>query len=276
MSAEVLECAGDVLSIGEQGSGSLKFVLRGYETRTEAMTALRDAAPESIDGVWRQVCTVTEMGDAGVCQLWEGQAQYSNGSGGGGEDRTPEIHFEVGGRTKHIICGYQHLGDWAAPEKPVLNTGGLINVRDGAVEGVDVDAPSWTWSERHWKSNSSLTPGYKRILFLATGTVNSDAFRGLQPGEVKCGAISGGPTDSGYADLQFRFDSIPNIPAGMVVHRGPFDPITISMAQQGWDLLHFRLVETYIDHVGRIPVIESAHLDRIYLRTRFADLGIGS
>jgi len=276
MPAEVLECIGDVLSIGEQGSGSLKFVLRGYATRTDAKDALMEAAPESIDGVWRQAYTVTEIGDAEVTGLWQGDVQYANGAGGGGEDRSPEVRFDFGGRSLWMPYGRGHLGDWAPGDETPPNLAGLINAKDDAVEGITVEETAWAWSERHWKSNSSLTDAYKRILFLAANSVNSDAFRGFSIGEVKCGAISGGPTDSGYADLQFRFEASPNIPTGMVITRGPLPSITITKAQEGWDLLHFRYKKTYVAGVGTIPVIASAHLDRIFRRTRFADLGIGS
>jgi hypothetical protein len=238
-----------------------------------------DAAPESIDGVWRQTCTVTEIGDAAVTGLWHGAVEYANGSGGGGEDRAPEIRFEFGTRQKHLWRGLGHIGDGAPEGDGVRNLGGLINVTENpvAINGVDVDVGVYEWSERHWKSNSSLTPAYKRILLNAVGSVNSDAFRNFQPGEVKSGAIFGGPTDSGYADLQFRFDAIATIPAGHIIERpAPNLPITITKAQEGWDLLHWDYKDTYVNGVGIVPVIAGAHLDRVHPRTKFADLGIGS
>jgi hypothetical protein len=171
------------------------------------------------------------------------------------------------------------VGDWAPEGKTAKDLGGLINVIGcpPAINGVDIDETIYTWSERHWKSNSSLTIAYKRVLLNVVGSVNSDIFREFRPGEVKCGPVSGGPTDSGYADLQFTFAALPNVPAGMVIERpAPHPPITINKIKEGWDLLHWDYEDTYVSKVGIVPIVACVHLDRVYPRTKFADLGIGS
>ena len=274
MGIAVLEGIGDTLTIGE--TGSLRFVVTGCPTRAEAKDALEAAAPSSIDGVWRATCTVTELGDAETTGLWQGDVAYSNQAGGGGEDRAPEIRFEFGGREIWMPYGRGHVGDWAPPGLDAPNLDGLINVKENEVQGITVGDLSWSWSERHWKSVGGMTPAYKRILLLAANSVNSDAFRGFYAGEVKCGAISGGQTDSGYADLQFQFEVSPNQAAPIVITRGPLESITIDHDRQGWDLLHFRYEPYHAAGIATFPVIATAHIDRIFRRTQFALLGIGS
>lgn len=176
--------------------------------------------------------------------------------------------FETGGGSQHITQSLETIGSYAA-EGTAPDFAGAIGVTRDSVEGVDINAPIYQFSETHYLPDGIVTGGYKATLFGLTGKVNNGVWRGFEAGEVLFCGVSG--TRRGYApwELTFRFATSPN-KTGIAV--GTIEGI----AKKGWEYMWVRYQETedeVADAVVKQPL--AVYVERVYDAGDFTDLGIG-
>ena len=82
---------------------------------------------------------------------------------------------------------------------------------DGQVQGVDIDAPTYAWSETHYLPVGVVTPAYKAALYaIAAAPVNNATWRGFAAGEVKFKGASGQQRGEEDWAVTFKFEASPN------------------------------------------------------------------
>ena len=154
---------------------------------------------------------------------------------------------------------------------PALTLTATADRADG-VEGVDIAVPVFNFTETHYKPDEEITGAYKGILFNLTGKVNSDTFKGFQPGEVLfLGATGSKRTQLGEDadwEITYRFAGSPNV-SGLTI--GPITGIT----KKGWEYLWVRYADqedTAAKAIVKRPI--AAYIERVYDDGSFAGLGL--
>jgi hypothetical protein len=147
---------------------------------------------------------------------------------------------------------------------------GAINVKDDSVEGVDVEIPAYHWEETYHVNPAIMTLAYRNTVGLMTGSMNSDPFRGLDPGEVKFMGARGSQKGSEDFEITFRFAASPN--------RSNFKVGDITVPfKYGWDYMWVRYkksVDSDANVMRDIPAY--AVVDQVSPAAPFSALGIGS
>ena len=175
----------------------------GYMTELEAYAAVLgwiNANRPTYNGLYPEEVSIKTLGPG----LWDATVTYRVYQYD--EQNLVEAQFNTAGGTEHIECSYDtplcldcDTGQ-AGPSQ-----GGAINVKDdGSVEGLDVKAPAFSWSQSQNYSLSTVNANFKQMLAAYTSCVNSAAFRGYDPGEVMFDGASG--------SLQTRYNKVTNAP----------------------------------------------------------------
>jgi len=162
---------------------------------------------------------------AGVPDAWKLLAQYDYIS--------TDYEFETVGGQQHITSSISTVNRYGPSASSQL--GGTIGWDGNDVQGCDIISPVYNFSETHRFSDLVVTPAYKATLFRLTGKVNSDTFRGFQPGEVLFLGASGRRVASNMWEIGYRFSSLPNHSAenGNLITIGDITGI----AKKGWEYL---------------------------------------
>lgn len=150
---------------------------------------------------------------------------------------------------------------------PVAFQGGIEVQPDGSVNGVDVEVPHFAYDETHWVE--SLSAPYVGTLFALTGTVNNAPFKHFQAGEALfMGASARRASLDTPWRVTYRFRGAPNATSLTV---GTIDGID----KQGWDHI-WAFYSEAIEQGVKFEVPKQVQVERIYPRTNFALLGIGT
>lgn len=111
--------------------------------------------------------------------------------------------FDTTGATVNIKCAKSHLvsyptdGDWHK---------GAINVKtDGSVDGCEIVIPGLKLSYAFKHPAGEVTETFARNLAAATGKINSDEWRGFQPGELLFAGGSGSDGTEAEAEVGYQF-----------------------------------------------------------------------
>jgi len=180
--------------------------------------------------------------------------------------------FEIGGGTAHIthsrltVERYSWIDGQEAPDYE-----GAIGVTDGTVEGCDVHAPGFTWTETHWIPAPLVTAAYLALLDEMTPSVNAFAWRWHEAGEVLFLGVRGALRGPDYYEMSYRFARSRNrddIKIGGDVAKVIY--------KEGWQYAWTRFANKK-DEVAkatvRVPV--STHVEDVYAQEDFYNLGIG-
>jgi len=266
----------DLTGAIESPSADLPYFVKGTELEADAVTALLATIPAVYGGLPFQRYHLKHQGGG----VWDATVSYGkaeqrgldpSGSGSAGPGGvTTSYAFEVGMTSVNLKVALQLIGAYGF-EPPVFDT--AINVgKDNEVAGVDIDVPTYTWSETVYLPDSAVTDGYKgNLLTVAAAPVNDGVFRGLAAGEVRFLGCSGSKKGSDEWELTFRFAAQPNrlnmAPPG-------FDD---AIPKDGWDYVWYYFaeqVDTTTNTLVRKPT--AAYVVRVYDRSDFTLLGIGS
>ena len=255
-------------SAGEGPGAELLYVVKGTDDDLAARAALEAAAPATYDGLPLRTVRIEPVGP----ELWDGEVTYAPP-----EDVEPQqgesvFAFDTGGGTQHITQSRATVASYPAPGTTAPNFKGAIGVTADSVEGVDIVVPVYSFSETHVLPDATVTDAYKRTLMLSTGKVNTDLFRGFNPGEVlflgAAGTKRGAPGEAGDWEITYRFAVSPN-ETGLTV--GDIAGID----KKGWEYLWVRYEDAEdgaAQAVVKRPV--AAYVERVYPETAFAALGI--
>jgi hypothetical protein len=182
------------------------------------------------------------------------------------------MDFEVGGSTQHITQSLRTVGAYSAPGATALNTGGAIGLtREGDVEGVDINVPTFSWGETHYLDDDQVTMAYVDALFRLYGKVNKLYFRKFAPGEVLfAGARGQSRTDAqdGDWEVNFSFKASPNRDDIYVNGIGPIH-------KRGWEYLWVYYQKAEDSGSGfTVPRPHSVYVEEVYRWGDFRVLGI--
>ena len=147
---------------------------------------------------------------------------------------------------------------------------GAINRKDNSVEGVEVEIPAYHWEETYHVNPAIMTLAYRNTIGLMTGYVNTDVFRGLNPGEVKFMGARGSQKGLEDWEITFRFAASPN--------RTNLKVGTITVVEKrGWDYLWI-LYRRDLDPTTADGVLvpRAAYVEQVLYEGPFSQLQIGS
>lgn len=244
----------------------VEYLIRGTDDEQNAYNSLFMTAPPRWTGWKRARCHVEQTQP----NVWTGTSEYRR-TGGGTAPETGEsrFSFETAGGTQHITQSRETIGRYAAEGETAPDFKGAIGVTHDAVEGVDIVVPVYRFTEVHYKAAVEVDSAYKATLFMATGRMNLDPFRGLKPGEVLFEGASGALRAPGEDwELSFHFAASPqreNFQVGR---------ITVPL-KCGWDYMWIRYADE--EDEGAHAVVKrpaAVYLERVYEPFLFSSLEI--
>ena len=193
---------------------------------------------------------------------------FSYGSDGQIQEPEPLYTFDTGGGTQHLTQSIKTAGKFPS-DAP--DYGGAIGYDGENVNGVDIVQPVMNFAETHYFTQGKVTTTFKRKVAELTGKVNSDAFRGYDPGEVLFLGASGtlrGDKSTSLWEINYRFAVSPN--------RKQFNVGAISVSsKKGWDYMWVR----YTDKPDNGKVLKkpsSVYVEQVYESGSLSSLGLGS
>jgi len=249
---------------GDEPSAELRFNIAGTEDDGEARTLLLGAAPPTWTVGGKTLVQKQRSLDPAGGGHWKGSVTYGR--------RESSYQFEIGGGSAHITEALDQTSYGYEAAAPEMNH--RINVtrdRNGVtVNGLDIDAPTYAWSETHYLPAGAVNAAYKAALFaVAAAPVNQYAWRGFQAGEVKFKGASGQQRGEEDWAITFKFEASPNA-TGLSVGN-----IT-GISKKGWEYL-WVLYEEVEDGAAKVlvPSPLGVYVAKVYAESDFSLLGIG-
>lgn len=246
------------------------YVVYDALTLEAAKSAIIAAAPTYVAGFPQEDVEVEDLDVEAGTYLASVRWSYRAPGGAGAATGVPVLSFNTSGGSQRLTQSLSTVNSYGAPGFTAPNFRGAINASDQGVEGVDVVVPVFEWSETHRFDDSDVTWSYLTTLRNATGKVNSSTFRTQSGGEVLFLGAEGTLLSTGEWEITFRFAAQDN-QTGLSV-----GTIT-GIDKQGWDYL-WVWYRPYLDATTNLiyQVPTAAYVERVYRRTDFADLDIGT
>ena len=253
------------VKIGERQSVSSEYIIRGTSDEGAAWSALNVFAATFVSGFAQQLVKQDVSITGRLAEdAWEGEVSW-------GQLQSPEtgestFSFDTGGGQQHITNSLKTRARYAPAGQVPPDFRGAIGVTDNSVEGVDIQVPVYNFNETHYLSDHLVTPAYKKTLFLLTGTVNRQPFKGFAPGEVLFQGASGSKRGVEQWEVTFRFAASPNV-SGLVL--GDIGGI----GKAGHDYLWVRYAEdedAAANRLVRRPV--GVYIEQVYPEGDFSGL----
>ena len=193
--------------------------------------------------------------------------------------------FDTSGGTRHITnaldmnngdVGERRYGPGGKDDAADFK--GAINCDDNGVNGVDIVVPALSWTESYDMPSSVVTNAYIKSLAMLTGSVNKEAFRSFQPGEVLFTGASGThewDEQKGYGPwlMSFKFVASPNV--GQTLPKQKIGDIA-NVEAYGHEVVWVRYAtasDATKNQLVRLPV--AVYCNRVYPDGDFSQLGIG-
>lgn len=284
--AAIIEKLGIRSTLGPQGSQlEVPFLIRGAILRIDAHAAIQPLLPayyiEAGMTLAFQSYDLTERGNG----IWEATAQYARpqprgdtsgpggGGGGGGGGGNPSNPFQAqnktfqfdtqGGtvrRTKSIFNAFRSPG---APDFQ-----GAIDVNNDQVNGVETEAPGFSWSQTHYYQRSRITPTYINRLRRMSQTINNAPWTSDVLGiefpaqEVRFRYAAGGVKDMDQVEITYHF----------VAEEASTETVNgVQFTKLGQDYLWLRYQQ--VESEGQlIPRAQYAYVEQVYRTSNFAEL----
>jgi hypothetical protein len=193
--------------------------------------------------------------------------------------------FDTSGGTRHVTnaldmnngdVGERKYGPGGLDDAASFK--GAINVDDNGVNGVDIVVPALSWTESYDVPSSYVTNAYIKNIASLTGSVNKEAFRSFQPGEVLFVGASGThewDEQRGYGpwSLSFKFVASPNV--GQTLPKAKIGDIA-NVEAYGHEVVWVRYAtdaDATKNQLVRLPV--AVYCNRVYPDGDFSKIGIG-
>jgi len=264
MPVTITEAAGSgVRAAGTSPQAELRYHVQGTTSDATALALVEAASPATHAGLARQSWRVEPLEGGSI---WEATVTY----GPAGATGESSFQFSTTGGQQRIT---QSLATVSTGVPPTHDTtpdfARAINVTDGAVEGVDITVPVYSFTETHYLPESAVTGAYKATVFRLTGRVNGATWRGFAAGEVLFLGVEGSRRGGGDWELSFKFAASPNVSGQVIGDCSPVD-------KEGWHLLWIRY-EDVEDESARMLVKRprAVYVEQVYEYGDFTLLGIG-
>jgi len=165
-----------------------------------------------------------------------------------------------------VVNSYYDASRAAGP----CNFLGAINVTREGVEGVEVEVPAQQFSLTASIPTALLTKAYRATVSRLTRSINSNAWYGFQPKEVKFLGMTANGIFGERSTLTYRFAASPNV-SGLVI--GNMTNIT----KAGWDYL-WCYYEDEEDEAAKMVVKRPlfVNVNQVSPLANFLELGLGS
>lgn len=213
---------------GPNPSLILRFLIRGSDDDYLVRALANAASPATYDVLVKQQVHTVQEGE----EWWLADVEY--GPRKLGEPGAVEWSFEIGGGgSQHISQSLNTIGKYAKSGTPPEFKGAIGVRRDGnglAVDGIDIDVTTFSWSETHHIAYNLVTPAYVNTLYLLRGKVNDKAWRIFSKGEVRLVTVSGSARGQWTVPITFAFEASHNVTNLQV------GDIT-GIAKEGWHYL---------------------------------------
>lgn len=240
------------------------YIVRGTDDDVTARNAAEAEAPTSYDGKLYVDTEIIELGP----NVWEATALYETNQVSQPGDSASS--FEIGVSPQHITQSRSTISATAPAGETAPDFDGAIGVTHDSVEGVDIDSPTYTFTERRTVSAATVTNAYKYQIFDLVGKINDALFFGLAAGECLFLGASGQENADGDYDIDFRFAGSKNA-VNIVI-----GDITVP-AKGGWEYL-WVLYEDQEDATAKRIVKRpiAAYVEQVRESGNFSLLGIGT
>jgi hypothetical protein len=172
MPVNVYELAGSRGAIVSPASSiELRYMLEGSEDDAEIRSELATAAPATYAGLELESLESNPLGGG----IWEGVARYS----WRGVDS--EFAFSIGGGSQRITQSIATVNSYAPSGLTAPDYNGAIGVSDRGVEGVEIEAKVFAFSETHYFADSLVTEAYKDAIAAVVKRGTSPRFEVAPP-----------------------------------------------------------------------------------------------
>jgi hypothetical protein len=262
------------LTGGENPQVAARYIVTGTDADVNASDsaayaaaiAVVPATANSLPLVTLQVERLLK--DAGKA-IWTASATYRATRTGSPQSRELDVpdtiidQYSTGGRQETIRQGTP-IDSTSRSGATIPDYGGLINVTDQGVEGVEVVAPKLVWTRTKTFAAGEWDASLRSNLALLTGSVNNASFEGWAAGELLLVSTSASQRNSGVWEVTYTIEVSRN-QTGIVI--ADFDAIN----KDGWDylwVLYAKTEDATADTVVRTPI--AAYVDRVYPRRDFA------
>ncbi len=252
------------------------YIVSGTDDEASACESAWEESPEDYIGIPRLSIAVAERLSE---TMWKIEVRYGyknssgNGGGSGSEDDEdePTLSFDCGGGTRRVLYSLNQRQVYGDPRE----AGGAVgwNGKTGSeMEIAGVDVPTAQMRETYTRQIkfSELTTAYRRNLAKLVGKVNSDSFKGWEPGEIMfTGASFTSPVKrSEKVTVAFHFSINVN------EKNAKLNGITIG-DKKGWEYI-WAISKSIIDKVTKKPKIDiaAAYIDQVCEETNFSVLGL--
>ena len=271
MSITVTELAlesrtGDVSVDGRSSTAELVYIVQGTAFSNIAVDSVRAAAPTVFNGLIRRRFSFEPMSNT----AWKVSVSYDSAKRL--QVNEYEYEFDIGTQSQRITQSKKTEAIYRAPNSGVPTAPfyrGAINVQDGRVQGVDVEIPTYQWTETYIFPAEVVTEQYKNTLYSLTGTKNAAFFRGKAAGEVLFGGCRGRLRNEDEFSVSFQFIASPNV-ANLNVNG-------MLITKKGHDFVWFVYADTR-DTANGFSVVKNpvfAYVEKVYEDGDFSLLGIG-
>ena len=251
-----------------------EYIAQGTADDQELLTYLRANIPGEYEGLFiRSVSYEPEVVDIGAnTGIWYVEALYTRPEAVG-VDTTIESteEFDTTGIQQKIFQSIQTIGTYHTTGVVANYTQGAIGFDGKRVNGVDITVPIYKFSLSYPLAASSITEGYKGLLFSCTGKVNDGAFKGFAAGEVLLLGVQGQRRGTGVWVVRFDFAASPNLTAIEI------GAITVA-AKKGWEYLWVLYNDVEVTAGTESFIMQApkaAFVEQVYYTSDFAALGIG-
>lgn len=186
-----------------------------------------------------------------------------------GDDQEQEqngytYEFDTSGATQHIQTSLEDVGKWPSTAPDI---GGAINFVNGHAQGIDIQIPTYAWSERRQFPYGMISDGYRYNLSRLTGKVNRSPWRIYAKGEVLFKGARGqfSAADEKW-DISFSFQVSENKSNLAIAGQ--------TITKEGWHHLQTRWAEDDDSTSGRIkPKLLGIYTQRVLEYGDFGALG---
>jgi hypothetical protein len=181
--------------------------------------------------------------------------------------------FEIGQQQVNKKYSISTSGVFGAADPPDFTfgsgDGGIISPTPDGIDGVDVDVPTFTWSETHYLDNSVVTDAYIAAVYaVANNPINDDTFRNFAAGSVKFLGMQGTRRHNGGDwELNFRFAASPNV-TGLRI-----GDIT-SIDKLGWEYLWVYYTKSDAITGFTLQLPKWIYVEKVYETSDYTTLGI--
>lgn len=279
---------------GLNPSATVKYRIFDAETQAEALDALFAGSPATHDLYGDATVVLPKAGTRAeevAPGIWDGEVRYAIQSTQpvASKEGPAEYSGDANGGTIRKLRSIETIGRFplesTQPQfEPAPDQHGYIGVTKDSIEGVEVPAPGFNWTETHYLSKNVATWSYLIAAAAMRGTVNDDDFRGFPAHEVLLVDFHWSVRGAGDVACTFSFNRQAS-EENVVVHFGPEDESVFECGDKKgqeyiWVLSQDK-EQTETKNGEEVPVAivkepRAVYIERIFEESDFSNLGIGT